>query len=240
MECTTIHYDKPHYFPMHLHPDRYTFSYVIAGEADFIYNGVVNTLKQGDLVIIPPYVAHQTHIDAFFHYKVIRVPKQYSFVNSNINPLGITVIKDNSHYKVEFDLWFEAIKTNAKSEAPDVFESFLMSEQANLSSSEKVLKKALIHLGLNFHRKIAVEELSDITHLSESHFQRIFKTNIGISPTRYLQNLRIEKAKELIKNRDTFTNIAYDTGFFDQSHFNKYFKINVGMIPKRYADIVKR
>ncbi len=242
MECATIYYDRPHYFPMHLHPDRYTFSYIIDGGAYLLNNRSVYTLEQGDLVIIPPYVSHQTLIESFFHYKVIRVPKLHSFVGFDQKKGGLTIIRNNPLYKDQYDQWFEAVRNNTTEnrDVSKVFEQFLVSEDGSLSTSKIILKKALIHIENNFHRKISIEELSDITHLSESHFQRIFKSNIGISPTRYLQNLRIEKAKELIKIRNSFTDIAYDTGFFDQSHFNKYFKINVGMIPKRYADIVKR
>lgn len=241
MECATIFYDKGHYFPMHVHPDRYTFSYILNGSANLICNNSSYILKPGDLVVIPPCMAHQTLIEHCFHYKVIRVPKLHSFVNLNYSELGLTIIKNNNAYKSQYNQWFDQIQANDKREIkiPQIFEHFLMHQNSDLSTSKVLLKKALIHLENNFHRPIPVEELSDLTHLSESHFQRLFKANIGISPMRYLQNLRIEKAKEYIKVRNGFTDIAYDTGFFDQSHFNKYFKINVGMIPKRYADLVK-
>ncbi|WP_074406112.1 AraC family transcriptional regulator [Aquimarina megaterium] len=249
MECATICYDKKHFFPMHLHPDRYTFSYIINGSSNLICKDAIFTLKAGDLVVIPPYVAHQTLIENFFHYKVIRVPKLYSFNTISSNRLGLTIIQNCYSYKHHFDAWFESIRdTNKKNlgatnseetRVPDVFKHFLISTSANSTKSKLILKKALVHFEHNYNRTILVEELLDLTCLSDSHFQRLFKTNIGISPIRYLQNLRIEKAKEYIKTRDSFTDIAYDTGFFDQSHFNKYFKMNVGMIPKKYADLVK-
>ncbi len=243
MECANIFYDKTHYFPMHLHPDRYTFSYILNGCANLICNNSIFILKQGDLVVIPPFMAHQTLIENFFHYKVIRVPKLHSFCNFNNKQLGLTIIRNCYSYKNDFNNWFDSIKTNVNNnlstKVPDTFERFLMNKNPNLNKSNVILKNALIHLGNNYNRPILVKELSDLLCISESHFQRLFKENIGISPIRYLQNLRIEKAKEYIKTRDNFTDIAYDTGFFDQSHFNKYFKVNVGMIPKRYADLVK-
>ncbi|MDO5980251.1 AraC family transcriptional regulator [Flavivirga spongiicola] len=248
MESATIFYDKKHYFPMHLHPNRYTFSYILNGNAHLICNGSRFILKAGDLVIIPPYVAHQTRIEDFFHYKVIRVPKLDAFSNRSNAQLGLTIVRNSYSYKNDFNHWFESIIINkghnlnmgerAETQVPDVFKRFLISNHSNLIKKNS-LTKALVHIETNYNRSILVEELSDLTHLSESHFQRLFKINIGISPMRYLQNLRIEKAKEYIKTRDNFTDIAYDTGFFDQSHFNKYFKINVGMIPKRYADLIR-
>ena len=231
---------------MHLHPDRYTFSYVIDGGANLICKDTVFKLKSNDLVVIPPFVAHQTMIDHFFHYKVIRVPKSNPFINVSNNQLGLTIIQNGFSYKAHFNNWFESIRNNLNisnedvcNNVPEVFQRFLIDNAGGNSKSRAILKKSLKLFEHNYNRPILVEELSDITCMSDSHFQRLFKSNIGISPMRYLLNLRIEKAKEYIKNKDSFTEVAYETGFYDQSHFNKYFKINVGMIPKRYADFIK-
>lgn len=241
MECATIFYDKSHYFPMHLHPDRYTFSYIINGSANLVCNNSTFVLKPDTLVIIPPHVAHQTLIPHFFHYNVIRVSIRTSFNNLCDDQLGLTIIENGNSYKNQFNQWFDLIKTNTgvKTAIPDLFKHFLTNQTSGLTKSKVLIKKALTHLEKNYNRTIPVVELSDLTHLSESHFLRLFKKNIGISPIRYLQNLRIEKAKEYIKDGNSFTDVAYETGFFDQSHFNKYFKINVGMIPKQYADVIK-
>ncbi|MBX2829457.1 MAG: AraC family transcriptional regulator [Flavobacteriaceae bacterium] len=248
MECATIYYDKKHYFPMHLHPDLYTFSYILGGGADLMCKDSIFTLRPNDLVIIPPYMAHQSWVEGFFHYKVIRVPKSHSFINDSNTRWGLTIIQNCFSYKEHFDQWFESIKnsdgTNSSTikssdSIPEVFKRFLVPNKPYSTHSEMVLRKTLTHFEENYDRPILLEELSDITCLSESHFQRLFKKNIGIAPMRYLLNLRIEKAKEYIKSEESFSDVAYQTGFYDQSHFNRYFKINVGMIPKRYADFVK-
>lgn len=249
MECANIYYDKQHYFPMHLHPDLYTFSYILGGSANLILKDSIMRLKENDLVIIPPYMAHQTLIENYFYYKVIRVPKSYSFIDISSNQSGLILMNNCFSYKDHFNNWFTSIKTKSKNlqskvnentEIPDVFKRFLINDTFKSSNQKPttILKKALTHFENNFGSPILLEELCDITHVSTSHFQRLFKNNVGISPMRYLLNLRIEKAKGYIKIKDNFTDIAYDTGFYDQSHFNKYFKINVGMIPKRYADFI--
>ncbi len=231
---------------MHLHPDLYTFSYILGGGANLICQDAVFRLKENDLVIIPPYMAHQSKVEDYFYYKVIRVPKPHSFVDVSNRRMGLTIIRDCYSYKDHFNNWFEAIRsghyTSMDQEVdaiPDVFKRFLAPNKAQSTQSGIVLRTALAHFEENYDRPILVEELSDLTCLSHSHFQRLFKNNIGIAPMRYLLNLRIEKAKEYIKTKDSFGDVAYETGFYDQSHFNKYFKINVGMIPKRYADLVK-
>jgi AraC-like DNA-binding protein len=233
---------------MHLHPDLYTFSYVLGGSATLMLKNTSVQLKENDFVIIPPYVAHQTQIEHSFYYKVIRIPKSYSFVETSNNYSGLTIIKNGISYKHHFNQLFNAIHNNSfdfeiansKNQIiPDAFKGFLENPHVNNTKLKDLLKTTIVHFEDNYYRPILIEELSDLTLLSASHLQRLFKTNVGISPMRYLLNLRIEKAKAYIKSKDCFTDIAYDTGFYDQSHFNKYFKINVGMTPKRYADLVK-
>ncbi|MDC8004152.1 AraC family transcriptional regulator [Aureisphaera galaxeae] len=248
MECATLYYDKKHYFPMHLHPDLYTFSYILGGSANLICQGGTFRLKENDLVIIPPYMAHQSLVDDFFYYKVIRVPKSHSFTDVYNGRLGLTIVHNCFSYKDHFDVWYDSIRSNILvpstenndlENIPEVFKRFLAPNKPYSTNAGVVLRKALTHFEENYHRPILVEELSDLTCMSESHFQRLFKSNIGIAPMRYLLNLRIEKAKEYIKTKDSFSEVAYETGFYDQSHFNKYFKTSVGMIPKRYADLIK-
>ncbi len=246
MECETICYNKRHYFPMHLHPDLYTFSFILGGSSTLICRDFSVLLKENDLVIIPPYMAHQTIVENYFYYKVIRVPKSYSFMDDE-RESGLRIVNNGFAYLDCFNSWYAAIRSAGRTQnvipqdidIPKEFTPFLKQEVNTLSSTQHTLKSALIFLNNNYYRPIHLEELSEIAFLSSSHFQRLFKSHLGISPMRYLLNLRIEKAKAFIKTKDTFTNIAFETGFYDQSHFNKYFKTHVGMIPKRYAAIVK-
>ena len=146
MECATILYDKKHYFPMHVHPNRYTFSYILNGSANLICSGSKFVLKTGDLVVIPPYLAHQTLIDNFFHYRVIRVPKMHAFNNVTHNRLGLTIIQNSYSYKNHFNNWFESIKINnsnslnvdgsIETEVPEVFKRFLINNSSNLIESK--------------------------------------------------------------------------------------------------------
>lgn len=248
MECATICYSRSHFFPMHLHPDLITFSYILGGSARLILKNTSITLKENDFVIIPPYVAHQTQINDFFYYKVIRVPKSYSFIEESDDYSRVMVIPNGMVYKSHFDTWFDAVQQDpidlldsngSPIEVPKIFKKFLRNSPSNYNRWQELLKTTIIHFETNYNRPILVEELSDLTHLSDSHLQRLFKNKVGISPMRYLLNLRIEKAKAYIKTKDSFTDIAYDTGFYDQSHFNKYFKINVGMTPKHYSRLIK-
>ena len=56
---------------------------------------------------------------------------------------------------------------------------------------------------------------------------------------RYLQTVRIGKAKELLEQGVTSVDAAIQTGFSDQSHFSNFFHMFIGLSPAAYRRIFK-
>jgi AraC-like DNA-binding protein len=82
---------------------------------------------------------------------------------------------------------------------------------------------------------IRIQELSEITRLSCSHFTHVFKLTLGISPSVYITKKRIEAAREKLRTTDeTLTKIAFDYGFCDQAHFCRTFRKVTGVAPKAW------
>jgi AraC-like DNA-binding protein len=81
----------------------------------------------------------------------------------------------------------------------------------------------------------------DITNIageacfSKFHFLRLFKQTYCVTPYRYLTILRIEKAKELLRNNTSITQTCYSLGFDSLSSFNKLFRRHVKVGPSVYA-----
>ena len=84
---------------------------------------------------------------------------------------------------------------------------------------------------------ISLDELADMAAMSRSYLLRNFTKQYGISPYRYLQSIRIEKAKQLLEEQVPLIEIADMCGFSDQSHFSNYFKEFIGVTPKQYQRI---
>lgn len=80
-----------------------------------------------------------------------------------------------------------------------------------------------------------VEYYADFCHLSASRFYRIFKAGVGLTPTEYINRLRINQAKELLANTDmSVSEIAEAVGFTDQNYFGRVFKKLTGTSPKKF------
>jgi len=82
---------------------------------------------------------------------------------------------------------------------------------------------------------IPLATLAELARLSPYHFSRSFKHSFGLPPHRYHANRRIERAKQLLANRElSVTNIALDVGFSETSTFSAAFHRLTGHTPSCY------
>ncbi len=80
-----------------------------------------------------------------------------------------------------------------------------------------------------------VEGIVRLCGLSPAYFREIFTKHYGVSPIQYINNLRIIRAKELLRSgMYAVSRIAELSGFGDESYFCRYFKKTVGMTPTEY------
>ena len=86
----------------------------------------------------------------------------------------------------------------------------------------------------NVAENIKLQHLAEIARLSPFHLNRAFSAQVGLPPHEFQNQLRIEKALNLIAQKKSFAEIAVETGFSDQSHFNRFFKRYMGVTPKRF------
>ncbi len=92
----------------------------------------------------------------------------------------------------------------------------------------------------HFTEELSLKKIAQVALLSENHFLRNFSQIIGISPFRYISNLRIEEAKRQILTTDKpIQAIARSLGYVSMSNFSHYFKAKTGYAPSilRKGDI---
>lgn len=98
------------------------------------------------------------------------------------------------------------------------------------------LGKVVQYMKMNFYKPITVEELSNLSGYSVSHFRRIFVNGLGVSPQEYMLNYKIKKAKELLADEDgkSIEEISNILGMCNCSYFCKMFKKKTGMSPYKF------
>lgn len=100
----------------------------------------------------------------------------------------------------------------------------------------KIISNALKYIADNLNRSdLSVNDVAKHVYLSTGYFSLIFKNQTGETFSDYLINLRIEKAKELIRQTNMkFFEISYLIGYENVSHFNVIFKKYTGCTPSQY------
>lgn len=74
------------------------------------------------------------------------------------------------------------------------------------------IEKAILFLEENYHRQPELREIAESVHLSEFHFQRLFRRWAGISPKRFVQFLTLEHAKQLLCGSHSVLDATYSAG----------------------------
>ena len=98
-------------------------------------------------------------------------------------------------------------------------------------------KEVCEYMENNYSDDITLDELSKIGCISKYHLIRLFTREKGITPYKYLELYRINKAKQLLQKETSILEVAVQCGFSDQSHFTNLFKKMIGITPKQYQII---
>lgn len=82
--------------------------------------------------------------------------------------------------------------------------------------------------------KIELENMAAAAFMSRFYYIKIFKRVYGITPRQYLRDLRLSKAKELLKQGLSVTRVCYDVGYESLPTFSSAFKRGTGYSPKEF------
>jgi len=95
----------------------------------------------------------------------------------------------------------------------------------------------MLDIVLYLLQKINQNSVSQAVYLSSSYFSKLFKDITGYNFTEYLNQIRIQKAKELLEQDSvSIDEIPTAVGFLNRSYFGKVFRQITGITPKHYRD----
>ncbi len=109
-------------------------------------------------------------------------------------------------------------------------------ESAGATVSAVRLAQAVEYLSDRVGDRVTLEELAQAVGMSPFHFSRSFKKATGLPPHEFHIQLRISRARELLRTRTRLpvAQIAADLGFADENHLRRHFKRVVGMSPAAF------
>lgn len=119
-----------------------------------------------------------------------------------------------------------------------ITEQFPGNLEEDESDSTQVMKVAKEYIEEHFAENLKLEDVAEQVYLAPNYFGVLFKKEMGCTFSAYLIQLRIEKAKGLLKSvQYNVSEIANMVGYQDVRHFSRLFKEHVGLVPKEYRKI---
>ncbi|HII4470133.1 TPA: AraC family transcriptional regulator [Clostridium perfringens] len=229
--------------------------YVTKGYGTFKFNGKVFNLKQGDIFILLKgmQVEYVASIDDPWEYYWIGFSG--SNANEYLNRTSITNscvanCKENSKIPQIILNMCEISKTYNPSRSDDILllkelysllyaliEEFPKPFEYKDKELHTYIQDALNFINSNYMHSITVQEIADYVNLSRSYLYKMFIKNLGISPQRYLINLRMYKATLLLKGTKLpIGEVASSVGYSDSLLFSKTFSKHFSMSPLNYRN----
>ncbi|SDE07441.1 Helix-turn-helix domain-containing protein [Paenibacillus sp. UNCCL117] len=124
----------------------------------------------------------------------------------------------------------------------DRMEQLIRETEARKQPYTTTIQKVIAFMEAAYMEGISLQQAADVAHLNKTYLSELFKKETGISFNDYLTQIRIEKAKELLRSgEDTVSMLAERVGYPDGSYLTKVFKKLTGMTPLEYrqASLIK-
>lgn len=101
--------------------------------------------------------------------------------------------------------------------------------------ADEVVLKAQDYIDQHYTSRIKTSDLAELGHMTERSFLRRFQRELNLTPTDYLQRLRIQKACELLESsKKSFEAISVEVGYENSSACRKIFVRIIGITPKQF------
>jgi AraC-like DNA-binding protein len=242
-------------FPNHFH-EYYVIGIIEDGKRQLICNNHTYEVCEGNILIFNPKDKHSCTQDnqQTFHYKAINIPQSIMIkqVEKICGKQELIKFSKNVINDIEMSYYLKSLykmilnKENylKKEETFTTMLKYLIQKYGisfdmNMTKCSDEINKACEFMKKYYYQHITLEDICEYCYLSQSTLLRAFTKEKGITPYKYLETIRINKATEMLKSGMTPVDTAIHSGFTDQSHFTHHFHNYIGITPGMYYDIFK-
>ena len=232
----------------------YLFFYVESGSGKLIYQGKEYEIGKGDCVFIDcqqPY-SHSTDIDlwslSWIHFSGVTMQDIYRKYQERggcpvFHPENITAFTELHKSLFTLASSDDYIRDMRINSGLNELLVLLMKESWHPAErSDAILKKQNLdpirdYLDTHYTEKVSLDALADQFFISKFYLTRVFKEQYGVSINTYIQNLRITKAKQMLRFTDKrLEDIGYQCGLGAPHYFSRIFKQVEGITPSEFRE----
>ena len=217
----------------------HSLSFRVKGNAEFIYDGETVLAKEKSLLLLPEGISYKTKT-GLEHLFVVHFKADESF---DANSISSFIPETPAIYQA----LFQNMYSEWKSKQPGYYFATASYFYSILENIEKDLCQQKYHSNADRMNKVmefihssfadttlSVANIAELFGTSETYFRRKFKEAYSTTPLKYINDLRLAYAAELLESGYySVGQVAEKTGFTDAKYFSRIFKQKTGKTPSK-------
>ncbi len=241
---------------LHTH-DFFEIFWVTQGQVRHHINGTEQIISTNMICFVSPEDCHQFSLYKCDFARFINVAFSvsiYDKIQQIINQIGLNSFK-SCHFQLSYDVIpilrqkVSMLSANNKNIAGFDPQSLLISFlldiflwlQRPFTQTKSVplwLQEACYDMRFSQNYSIGLKRFVQLSGKSQEHLTRALKKYYGITPSEYINRIRLYNAAQLLKSsKKSVLDIVFECGFNNTSYFYECFKKEFGMSPKQYRDL---
>ncbi len=201
-------------------------------------------LKQGDIFYMPDGLAYQVDVEAEYDALKIYLPAECDEMLKGWNDYFINInFKENHKYVAKFLKEYQAMPNFDSIQYSTELIKMLKYQKTNINTTpiEDIRVIAVCdYIQQNFERRISLSEIANQIGMNSAYLTTLFKNEIGVPITKYINYIRLESAlSEIYYTQYSFTRIAYSNGFADVRTLNAMIKERFNKSPSELREKIK-
>lgn len=226
----------------------YLFHYILDGQGRFQAEGKTYALKAGQGFLIFPEYSTYYEADGRQPWTYVWLGIEGARVEGFLRQAGLSQqtpifsTEKNSEVHQSFQQIYERVKKNENSELSLLGYSYHIldglcraGKQSILSRPQLYVNKTVNYINSNYHLPISVEQAAEMIGIDRKYLCSIFKKYMGISPSKYILKVKVQKACEMLKNTsNNVGDIARSVGYEDIFSFSRMFSNCTSLSPTGY------
>lgn len=252
-------YNEPNY---HSHENCIELNFVLSGSGKYRIDDQIYEVTEGDIIFINPGMYHQALTDGkgkpatefFIGFTDINFygmkPNYFSISDSPVfhtsGELRQKISKLISSMDTESAGWKPGRYFMLRSYLVQLLLLLVRTTHQTPAESQKgyafesvnrkyIVEQIISYFEDHYAERISLDQIAENIYLSPFYINKLFKHETGETPIRYLINIRLEHAKELLEQGKCISiqDVAGQVGYDDAYHFSKLFKKKYGMSPSQ-------